>query len=158
MDGGLAGLRSAFVALSCCVVASCGYSTASVGTVDANARLPDGAPPKASYARFYQLAIVRTADDLPFTTAPSFELSSPRRVWLGVMITQNEPWSAGVRLVLPKDGLPSYVHGGCRAVNLIADAESGETLSSWCNVDDGPPSENGMPTAIPVYVRRGSPF
>ena len=51
---------------------------------DARAVLPDPGLSREHYARYYLRAVIRTDDDLPFTTSGSFTLRAPRTVWLGV--------------------------------------------------------------------------
>jgi hypothetical protein len=62
-----------------------------------------------------------------------------------------------MHVVARRKQFPEFVHGGCAVVNIIADAETGETLGSWCNIDDGAPV-NGMPTRLPSYFPARSPI
>lgn len=41
-------------------------------------------------------------------------------------------------------------------MNLISDAATGKTLSSWCNIDTGVPSDRLTP--IPHFNAENSPF
>jgi hypothetical protein len=127
---------------------------------DARAMLPDPRLSKDQYVRYYLRATIRSDEDLPFTTSGSFSLAAPRAVWLGVYVRTPSIWTnapAGIHVVATPSQFPEFVHGGCAVVNIVADAETGETLGSWCNIDDGPPL-NGMPTPLPSYFPVHSPL
>ena len=139
----------------------CGSDTASVARVDAQAVLPPGVAGKERYARHYLLMDVKSSDDTPFfTTSPEFVLPEARRVWVGVLVRPGErfsPGSPGVRVVERAADMPELYHGGCDVVNLVADAATGRTLSSSCNVDmEIQPADERTPVAIPVYQAEGS--
>jgi len=151
------------VKLSACVlvlmVAACAPTTVTPETVDARAVLP-GDLDRRHYVRHYLLTTVASDEDLPFTTTHSFVLPEPRRVWVGAYARTPGFWTGtapGIRVVERREEFPEFVHGGCGVVNVVADAYTGETLASWCNVDGGPP-ENGMPHRTPTYIPDGSPF
>jgi hypothetical protein len=127
---------------------------------DARAVLPDSRLSKEQYARYYLRAAIRTDEDLPFTTSGSFNLGAPRTVWLGVYVRTPSLWTnepAGMRVVAKREQFPEFVHGGCAVVNIVADADTGETLGSWCNIDDGSPV-NGAPSPLPTYFPAHSPL
>lgn len=131
----------------------------SVEQIDDRAVLPDPGLRKADYVRHYKLITIRDGDELPFTTsgAPT-KLDKPLKVWVAVYAKPGV-WTdtpAGLHVVPAGAPLPEYVHGGCEAVNLIADAATGETLSSWCNVDTSQPGDQLTP--IPHFTAKGSPF
>lgn len=132
--------------------------------VDDLAVLPDGAMAKSGYARFYALIELKTDEDLPFTTSHTFTLDTPRQVWVGVFTDDVEITANTPRIPLPSSGatrieeledFPRIFHGGCHVVNLVADAQTGETLASWCNVDDRP---SASPFRIPYYFAENSPL
>lgn len=125
--------------------------------VDSHAVLPPGAAPKQSYSRYYLFGVVRSADDLPFTTIGPVNLHHPRAVWMAVFARFRGPGHGHLQVVTNTAAMPQVVHGGCLAVNLVADAKTGVTLASWCNISEGPPV-NGMPPRLPEYHRKGSPF
>lgn len=131
----------------------------SVEQVDARAVLPDARLRKADYVRHYRLVTIRNTDELPFTTSGSpIKLDKPLKVWVAVYAKPGV-WTdtpAGLHVVPTGAPFPEYVHGGCQAVNLIADAATGETLSSWCNIGDSQPGDHLMP--IPHFNAEGSPF
>jgi hypothetical protein len=134
------------------------YGTAE--NADARAVLPDPRLNKEQYARYYLRAVIRTDDDLPFTTSGSFTLSVARPVWLGVYVRTPSLWTnapAGMRVVGMREQFPEFVHGGCSVVNIVSDAETGVTLGSWCNIDDGAPTD-GAPTPLPTYFPPQSPL
>jgi len=127
---------------------------------DARAVLPDPGLSKEHYARYYLRAVIRTDDDLPFTTSGSFTLRAPRTVWLGEYVRTPSSWTtepAGVRVVGKREQFPEFVHGGCSVVNIVSDAETGVTLGSWCNIDDSSPA-GGAPTLLPTYFPPQSPL
>src|SRR5688572_25513809 len=127
---------------------------------DVRAVLPDQRLSKHQYVRYYLRATIKSDEDLPFTTAGSFSLAAPREVWLGVFVRTPSLWTnapAAVHAVASRKQFPELVHGGCAVVNVVADAETGETLGSWCNVDDGPPVK-GMPAPLPTYFPVHSPL
>lgn len=126
----------------------------SAQVVDRRAVLPKGAHPKTSYSRYYLLAYVRDDGDVPFTLTSAFNLSQRRKVWMGIFDADGR---GGFHRVASAKDMPQVFHGGCEIVNLIADADTGETIESWCNSTDAP-LVNGMPPPLPHYSRRGSPF
>jgi hypothetical protein len=130
-----------------------------LATLDRRVILPAAARPKDDYVRFYAPMSIRTADDLPFTTMLDVPLK-PGRVLVAVFVIPGEwgvPGPEGIRQVGNASSLPHVVHGGCRAVNVIMDPDSGRTLASWCNVDEdlppGPPPP-GAPSQ--AYIPSGS--
>ena len=139
---------------------ACSEAVATARSVDDHAILPASAGSKSNFRRAYMLMTARDLDDLPFTTGGGPErLTTPRKVWVGVFVRTPSVWTSaprGIQIVAQRDQFPQYVHGGCAVVNLVADASSGETLSSWCNIDDG--ATSGGPAAIPSYFAKGSPF
>ena len=156
-------IATSLAAVAFSIVAAIGASAAapakeSAAIADARALLPKEAPPKERYVRYYLLKTIRNDGDLPFTTSTSFRLPRPRRVWVAVFVlSKTGAGPTALRVLRNASQMPQVVHGGCQAVNLVADAVTGETLGSWCNIDDGPPV-NGMPPPLPVYVPSGSPF
>jgi hypothetical protein len=141
-------------------LAACSAPEPGVAQVDASAILPAPSLRKTDFLRRYMLMTVRDGDELPFTTsgAPP-KLDAPRKVWVGVFVRTPSVWTsapAEVHLVRQRDQFPEYVHGGCQVVNLIADADTGRTLSSWCNVDLG--GSGDRPTPIPHFSAENSPF
>jgi hypothetical protein len=141
------------------MAAACASGTVTPETVDARAVLPDGLN-KKDYVRHYLQMTVASDEDLPFTTSHSFALSEPRVVWVGAYARTPSVWTdsaPGVQVVERREQFPEFVHGGCDVVNVVSDAFTGETLASWCNVDDGPPV-NGLPRALPIYLPAQSPL
>ncbi|MBO9708170.1 MAG: hypothetical protein J7521_08155 [Caulobacter sp.] len=141
-------------------IAACSAPEPPVAQVDAQAILPAADLRKADFIRHYMLMTVRNGDELPFTTSGEPpKLDAPRRVWVAVFVRTPSVWTsapAGIHLVRGRDQFPEYVHGGCQVVNLIADARTGRTLSSWCNVDLGVSGDK--PTPIPHFSTENSPF
>ena len=134
--------------------------TASSEIADARAVLPDQGLSKDQYVRYYMRTTISSDEDLPFTTSLSFSLAAPRAVWLGVYVRSPSIWTrapAGMQVVVRREHFPEYVHGGCEVVNIVADAETGETLGSWCNIDDGPTTW-GRLTQVPSYFPVHSPL
>ncbi|MHC3128071.1 hypothetical protein OB03_12635 [Brevundimonas sp. GN22] len=132
--------------------------------VDDLAVLPEGAMAKSDYARFYALIELKSELDLPFTTSHTFTLAAPRKVWVSVFTEDVElaanipsvPWPpSGATRIEAMEDFPQIFHGGCRVVNLVADFETGETLASWCNVDDRP---SALPSKVPYYYAENSPL
>jgi hypothetical protein len=129
-------------------VAACeneGLGQADVDRFEANVRLPPGAYPLDSYARFYSSPRVHTLDDLPFTMildpAPGWPEPRSKPVVAAVFVQADGLFGehpAKAHLV-PETGLPDLVHGGCDVVNLILDPVTGETFEAWCNYDDTMP-------------------
>jgi hypothetical protein len=141
-------------------LAACSVPEPRVAQADARAILPATGLKKTDFVRHYMLMTVRDGDEFPFTTsgAPP-KLDAPRKVWVAVFVRTPSVWTsapAGVHLVRERGQFPEYVHGGCQVVNLIADAATGKTLSSWCNIDDGAPGDR--PTPIPHFSADNSPF
>lgn len=131
-----------------------------VETVDARVHLPDARLKKEDYVRYYLLTTITSDADLPLSTLYSFSLTAPRDVWVAVYARTPSIWTtapAGMHIVEQPQDFPQFVHGGCEAVNVVADASTGETLGSWCNVDDRP-SIDGMPRRLPTYIPDGSPL
>ena len=127
---------------------------------DARAVLPDQRLMKDQYVRYWLRATISSDEDLPFTTSGSFNLATPRMVWLSVYVRTPSIWTsapAGLRVVDRRQQFPEFVHGGCGVVNIVADANTGETLGSWCNIDDRVPV-NGVPTPLPAYFPPNSPL
>jgi hypothetical protein len=154
------GLAFAWAGATALQVDAAPVRAVSADRVDARAVLPGEASPKAAYVRYYQLKTIRDDNDTPFTTSSGFRLAHARRVWLAIFVLpiQVAPGEVpGIHVVSRATEIPQPVHGGCVAVNLIAEAATGETLASWCNITDGPPV-NGMPPPLPVYLPNGSPF
>lgn len=133
---------------------------ATAEVADARAVLPDQHISKDQYVRYFMRATIRSDEDLPFTTSGSFSLTAPRAVWLGVYVRTPSVWTsapAGMHFVPRREQFPEFVHGGCAVVNIVADGDTGGTLGSWCNIDDGPPVD-GMPTPLPTYFPPHSPL
>jgi hypothetical protein len=139
---------------------ACSAPPPSVEQVDDRAILPAAGLKKTDYVRHYRLTTLRDADALPFTTTSSpAKLDKPLKVWIAVYARTPSVWTdapARLHVVAAGDALPEYVHGGCQVVNLIADAATGETLSSWCNIDDSQPGDQLTP--IPHFTAKDSPF
>lgn len=149
-------LSAAALALT---IAACAPSGVTPTTVDARAVLPDGLL-KSDYVRHYLLTTITSEADLPFTTSHGFTLPKARLVWVGVYVRTPSVWTtspAGMHVVERKEDFPEVFHGGCDVVNIVADAHSGETLGSWCNVDDGA-GENGTPRPVPQHLPAHSPL
>jgi hypothetical protein len=145
------------IALALAAPASAGVP-ATAQIADARAVLPDRHLRKGQYVRYFMRATIKSDADLPFTTSGSFSLSAPRPVWLAVYVRTPSLWTrdrAGMHVVESRKQFPEFVHGGCAVVNLVADAQTGETLGSWCNIEDGAPV-NGMPQPLPSYFPRRS--
>lgn len=141
-------------------LAACAPNSMPAETVDARVFLPDARVKKGDYVRYYLLATITSDADLPFTTSHSFLLPAPRDVWVAVYARTPSVWTtapAGMHIVQKRQDFPEFVHGGCDAVNVVVDAHTGQTLGSWCNVDD---RENfdGIPRRIPTYIPDGSPL
>ncbi|WP_312165788.1 hypothetical protein [Phenylobacterium sp.] len=105
--------------------------------IDSMIQLPAGAHPRESYIRYYLSADVQTGDDLPFTSMRDDFEFTPGRLIIGMLVLPGEFGVGGepsVRVVQSASELPYAVHGGCRAVNILADL-NGHTLGSWCNID-----------------------
>ena len=141
-------------------LAACAPNAIPAETVDARVFLPDARIKKGDYVRYYMLATITSDADLPFSTSHSFLMPEPREVWVAVYARTPSVWTtapAGMHIVEKRQDFPEFVHGGCDAVNVVVDAHTGETLGSWCNVDD---RENldGMPRRIPTYIPDGSPL
>jgi hypothetical protein len=140
--------------------AACSAPETPVVQVDAQAILPATGLRKTDFVRHYMLMTVRDGDELPFTTSGEPpKLDAPRRVWVAVFVRTPSVWTsapAGVHLVRERGQFPEYFHGGCQVVNLISDAATGKTLSSWCNIDTGLPSDRLTP--IPHFNAENSPF
>ena len=131
--------------------------TLSAPAVDARVVLPSGVGSKSHFVRFYFLETIRSDGDLPFTTGASFQLPKPREVWLALFIRTPSSFSAdtpGLRLVADIRKFPRFDHGGCLAVNVVADASTGATLGSWCNITYLP----GKTRPVPTYFPKGSPI
>lgn len=141
-------------------LAACSTPEPPVAQVDAQAILPSAGLNKSDFVRHYMSMTVRDGDELPFTTSGEPpKLDAPRRVWVAVFVRTPSIWTAapaGVHLVRERDQFPEYFHGGCQVVNLIADATTGKTLSSWCNIDTGVPSDRLTP--VPHFNAEDSPF
>lgn len=128
----------------------------SVEALDARVILPAAARPKESYVRFYLPMDVADIEDLPFTTMVDVQLKS-RKVVVGLFVVPGE-WEVvgppGVRGVSDRSGFPFAVHGGCLAVNVLLNPDTGETLGSWCNVDGGDmPGRQPLPVYLPPPAR-----
>jgi hypothetical protein len=141
-------------------LAGCKPEQGSAASVDAQAMLPTGALAKDRYARSYLLADVKSTEDTPyFTTSEDFDLAEPRRVWVAVYVLPEpllETERPGIQVHTRAEQMPMVFHGGCGVVNLVADARSGETLASWCNVESTPP--DGPLQRIPRFRNASSPF
>lgn len=141
-------------------LAGCQPKPGSAASADAQAILPVGTFAKERYARSYLLAHVESTEDTPyFTTSEEFELSRPKRVWAAVYVLA-EPHSAtkraGLQVHARPEQMPIAFHGGCEVVNLVADARTGETLASWCNVTS---TGSDKPLQrIPRFRNPSSPF
>ncbi len=146
-----------FIAIT---VSGCAPHDATAATVDDLAILPVGASPKASYARSYFLATIKDTDSTPyFTTSEDFDLPEPKRFWVAVYVHSDAlsgKAHSPFQLVTKADQMPMAFHGGCQVINLVADATTGKTLSSWCNIEDPQPSSS--PTRVPIFQRGSSIF
>lgn len=141
-------------------LAACAPYPVPAETVDARVRLPDAGLRKDDYVRYYLRATITSDTDLPFSTSHSFLISAPRDVWVAVYARTPSIWTAapaGIYTVERRQDFPEFVHGGCETVNVVADAHTGETLGSWCNVDDRE-SVDGLPRRVPTYIPDGSPL
>lgn len=141
-------------------LAACAPHPVPAATVDARVRLPEERLKKDDYVRYYLRARIASDTDLPFSTSHSFLLPAPRDVWVAVYVRTPGIWTAapaGMHIVERRQDFPEFVHGGCEAVNVVVDAHTGETLGSWCNVDDRQ-SFDGLPRPIPTYIPDGSPL
>lgn len=127
-----------------------------VSVVDAQAILPDGALPKEQYVRRYSPREVRIGDDTPyFTTEGEFGFVAPIRVWVAVYTLSggDERHPPGLIVLSEDEAMPMAFHGGCSVVNLVADQDDGQTLASWCNVDDRPTADGSL-QVVPTFIRR----
>ncbi len=152
-------LASLFVILAPLTVATSARSGAplAAAAVDARVMLPGGINPGGHYVRVYVLRTIRSEADLPFSSEPAFRFRKPREVWAAVFILTPSVFSTdspGVRVIGDVRTFPRVVHGGCLAVNVVADARTGATLGSWCNGAGRP----GPRRPIPTYIPRGSPI
>jgi len=141
-------------------LAACAPYPVPAETVDAHVHLPDAGLNKDDYARYYLRATITGDTDLPFTTSHSFQIPAPRDVWVAVYARTLSIWTdgpAGIHIVERRQEFPEFVHGGCEIVNVVADAHTGETLGSWCNVDDRE-SADGSPLRVPNFIPDGSPL
>ena len=141
------------------MVGACAPRPLTAELVDDRVVLPSQDINKSVYVRHYLLMIIVSDEDLPFTTSHSFMLSAPREVWVGVYAQTGSFWTsapAGLEIVSRREDFPEFVHGGCEIVNVVADAHTGETLGSWCNVDNR--SEDGPTRPIPYYIPAHSPL
>jgi len=141
-------------------LAACTPNAIPAATVDARVFLPDARIMKGDYVRYYLLTTITSDADLPFSTSHSFLLPEPLAVWVAVYARTPSAWTSapsGVHIVERRQDFPEFVHGGCDAVNVVVAADTGETLGSWCNVDDRE-SVDGMPRRITTYIPDGSPL
>ena len=118
---------------------------------DGKVALPVGAHPLEEYIRYYASADIQTQDDLPFTSMRGDFKVKPGELVLGILVLPGEfgiDGVPGVRVAETVADLPYAVHGGCRAVNVVADSD-GEMLGSWCNVDQ----ETALPPAPKARFR-----
>lgn len=141
------------------MVAACAPRAVTAQLVDDRVVLPSQDINKSFYVRHYLLMTIVSDEDLPFTTSHSFMLSAPRDVWVGVYARTDSFWTsgpAGLEIVSRREDFPEFVHGGCEIVNVVADAHTGETLGSWCNVDNR--SEDVAKRPIPYYIPAHSPL
>lgn len=144
-----------------CLVFKRAPASPPVSVVDAQAILPDGALPEERYVRRYSLREVRVGDDTPyFTTQGQFGFVSPVRVWVAVYTLGgggggggDEKHQPGLVVLSEDEAMPMVFHGGCTVVNVIADPDDGQTLASWCNVDDSPTADGSL-RAVPTFIRR----
>ena len=123
--------------------------------VDARVILPHGVRARSGYVRYYVLRTLRSEADLPFSSGPTFRLSHPREVWAALFIRTPSVFTTqapGLHVVDDPGTFPQVVHGGCLAVNVVADARTGATLGSWCDGLD----LAGRPRTVPVYLPAGS--
>jgi len=124
--------------------------------VDSGVILPAGAPQKSRYARYYSFRTIRSEQDLPFTGTFGFTLASPVRVWTAVFVRVTGPGSEPPGIwTVAEDQVPQVFHGGCDVINVIADARTGTTLGSWCNMDD---RLGDQFRRIPTYFPPNSPL
>ena len=153
MRGPIVALLIAFALASTTSARSPIQSRLSAAAVDARVHLPGGLK-ATQYARYYLLKTIRGEQDLPFSTSFSFKLREPLEVWLALFIKTPSVFSSdppGLQVVEDPRKFPEVVHGGCVAVNVVADARTGATLGSWCNV-------SGVPGPSPGYLPSGSPL
>lgn len=142
------------------LVAACAPKPISAELADERVVLPDERLNKSDYVRHYLLTTIMSDTDLPVSTSHSFLLPVSRQVWVGIFARTPSVWTtapAGMAIVERRQDFPEFVHGGCDAVNVVVDAHTGETLGSWCNVDNRQ-SLNGIPRRIPIYIPDGSPL
>ncbi len=141
------------------MAAACAPRPVAAELVDDRVVLPSREINKSDYVRHYLLTTIVSDEDLPFTTLHSFTLSAPRDVWVGVYARAYSPWTSSsgrLEIVERREDFPEFVHGGCEIVNVVADAHTGETLGSWCNVDNR--SEDVATRPIPYYIPAHSPL
>lgn len=142
------------------LVAACAPNPVTAEFADERVVLPAEGLNKSDYVRYYLLATITSDTDLPVSTSHSLLLPEPREVWVGVFARTPSIWTtapAGMQIVDRREAFPQFVHGGCDALNVVVDAHTGDTLGSWCNVDDRQ-SLDGIPRRIPIYVPEGSPL
>ena len=96
-------------------------------------------------------------EDAPyFTPQGVFQFFEPRRFWVAVYTLrgdEDEKHPPGLVVLSKDEEMPMVFHGGCTVVNLIADPDDGQTLASWCNIDDRPTAD-GSPRRLSTLVRR----
>ncbi|MGQ2992034.1 MAG: hypothetical protein ACT6RD_11240 [Brevundimonas sp.] len=112
--------------------------------LEAGIRMPPGASPLVSYARYYLPTQTVSAETLPFTTISDHlpqRLDHPSELVLAIFIRPDigladaeQRWNRAPGSYLVET-LPSVVHAGCGAVNVLIAPESGEMIAAWCNVD-----------------------
>jgi len=142
------------------LVTACASRPVTAELADDRLVLPGERLNKGEYVRHYLLTTITSGEDLPFSTSHSFMLPAPRKVWVGIFARTPSIWTiapAGIQVVERKPDFPEFIHGGCDAVNVVADAYTGETLGSWCNVDDRQSFE-GAVDRIPIFIPDGSPL
>lgn len=126
----------AAVALSACTPEP--FGTADIARIERQIEMPPGAAPLDTYARRYAPPrVFRRGEQLPFSTfgEASDRLEASGGEWVVALFLKPGIWGedrAGARVVA---NLPYADHGGCWAVNMVFEPETGRTIAGWCNVD-----------------------
>lgn len=142
-------------------------SLAQITEVNARMVMPPAAFQKSEYSQFYKLVRVGNVDDLPFSTGVEMTPARPFWAWTVLLVRADSEGDVKPPQVLGRaEETPLAVHQGCKIVNVVASATTGQTHASWCNVGSltygDPrkldPREFSDPDADPTYFSPGSPF
>lgn len=101
-------------------------------------------PPLTQYVRYYANVRPKAWKDLTFFTTIPPTGSPPQQAMIAGVLVRPGIWEhrrIGAYRVPVKD-LPSAVHGGCRAVNVLYDPREDEIVGAWCNIGGEPRTES----------------